>query len=548
MNHINTFVLLGIALLLLICFAFVIFAFTIFIVIRKRDLSQNQHSISRNFPVLSRVRYVSEHVSPELKQYFFEGDHEGKPFSRIDFQFIVKAAKYAKTIIAFGSKRNFEKPGFYIRNAFFAKQLTDLDADNQDIIETKKYVIDKETLISRKEHSEVGQLKPWKYTDQDAIVIGKETCRFPFTLKSPVAMSGMSYGALGDHAISALSYGLKDAGTYMNTGEGGLSPHHLKGGADIIVQIGPAKFGFRNPDGTFSWEELRKKSEIPQVKAFEIKLGQGAKIRGGHIEGSKVTPEIASIRGVEPYKTIDSPNRFEEFYDMDSMMDFIEQIRSESGKPVGIKIVIGSEETFEEFVEYMAQTNRHPDFITIDGGEGGTGATYQAMADSVGLPIKPALMIAQRVLKKYGVRDKVTLIASGKLFSPDRIAIALSMGADIVQIARGLMIAVGCIGAQKCHSNECPVGVATTDPKLQKALVIEEKRYRVTNYITTLREELFMLSAAAGLTSPRQFNEKHIVYVNKAFQVKTLSQLSKDEQHNKKYLLFHKVMSSAYPN
>ena len=227
---------------------------------RKRDLSQDQHSIKRNFPVLSRVRYVSEHVSPELKQYFFEGDHEGKPFSRIDFQFIVKAAKYAKTIIAFGSKRNFEKPGFYIRNAFFAKQLTDLEADNQDIIKTKKYVIDKETLISRKEHSEAGQLKPWKYTDQDAIVIGKETCRFPFTIKSPVAMSGMSYGALGDHAISALSYGLKDASTYMNTGEGGLSPHHLKGGADIIVQIGPAKFGFRNPDGTFSWEELRKKA------------------------------------------------------------------------------------------------------------------------------------------------------------------------------------------------------------------------------------------------------------------------------------------------
>ncbi len=530
MTHINTFVLLGIALLLLICFAFVIFAFTIFIVMRRRDLSQDQHSISRNFPVLSRVRYLSEHVSPELKQYFFEGDHEGKPFSRIDFQFIVKAGKYAKTIIAFGSKRNFEKPGFYIRNAFFAKQLTDLEADNQDLIETKKYVIDKETLISRKEHKEAGQLKPWKYTDQDAIVIGKETCRFPFTLKSPVAMSGMSYGALGDHAISTLSYGLKDANTYMNTGEGGLSPHHLKGGADIIVQIGPAKFGFRNPDGTFSWEELRKKSEIPQVKAFEIKLGQGAKIRGGHIEGSKVTPEIASIRGVEPYKTIDSPNRFEEFYDMDSMMDFIEQIRSESGKPVGIKLVVGSEETFEELAEYIAKTNRHPDFITIDGGEGGTGATYQAMADSVGLPIKPALMIAQRVLKKYGVRDKVTLIASGKLFSPDRIAVALSMGADIVQIARGLMIAVGCIGAQKCHSNECPVGVATTDPKLQKALVVDEKRYRVTNYITTLREELFMLSAAAGITTPRQLNEKHIVYVNKAFQVKTMSQLTKVEQ------------------
>lgn len=221
---------------------------------------------------------------------------------------------------------------------------------------------------------------------------------------------------------------------------------------------------------------------------------------------------------------------------MASMMDFIEHIRDVSGKPVGIKIVIGSEETFEEFVAFMAKTKRYPDFITIDGGEGDTGATYQAMADSVGLPIKPALIIAQKVLKKYGVRDKVTIIASGKLFSPDKIAIALSLRADVVQIARGLMISVGCIGAQKCHSNECPVGVATTDPKLQKALVIEEKRYRVTNYMTTLREELFMLAAAAGLTSPRQFNESHVVYVDSEYHVKTMAQVKSDEKKKEKEL------------
>lgn len=526
----SIFVTIGIGFILLMSLITIVFISVILFKIRKNDLSQTQHSIRRNFPVLARIRYLSEHIGPELRQYFFEGDHEGKPFSRIDFQFIVKAGKYAKTIIAFGSKRDFEKPGFYIRNAFFAKQINDLHADNAVLIQTRKYVEDKDTLFARHEHSEKAQLKPWRYWDQDAIIMGKDTCRTPFVIKSPVAMSGMSYGALGDHAITALSYGLKDAGTYMNTGEGGLSPHHLKGGADIIVQIGPAKFGLRNPDGSFSFEELRKKAILPQVKAFELKLGQGAKIRGGHIEGSKVTPEIAEIRGVEPYKTVDSPNRFEEFHDMDTMMDFIEQIREVSGKPVGIKLVIGSEETFEEFVSYMARTNRHPDFITIDGGEGGTGATYQAMADSVGLPIKAALMIAQRVLKKYKVREKVTLIASGKLFSPDRIAIALSMGADVVQIARGLMIAVGCIGAQKCHSNECPVGVATTNPKLQKALVIDEKRYRVTNYITTLREELYMLAAAAGLTSPRQFSEKYIVYVDQDLQVKPINQLQQEKE------------------
>lgn len=519
------FLVLGVIFLLFVAFA--LFVLFLYLILKSQDTKQEQHSIRRTFPVFARIRYLSEHISPELRQYFFDGDHEAKPFSRLDFQFIVKSAKYAKTIIAFGSKRDFDSPGFYIKNAFFAKQITDLEADNSELIQTKKYTTDKDTFFGRQEHMESSILKPWKYQDKDAIVIGKDRCREPYVLKSPVGMSGMSYGALGDHAIKALSYGLKDAGAYMNTGEGGVSPHHLEGGADIIAQIGPAKFGFRNPDGSFSWEELRKKASIPQIKAFEIKLGQGAKIRGGHIEGSKVTPEIAEIRGVEPYKTIDSPNRFEEFDDMETLLDFIEKIREETGKPVGIKIVIGGEETFEEFAKFMAETNRFPDFITIDGGEGGTGATYQSMADSVGLPIKPALMIAQKILNKYFIRDKVTIIASGKLFSPDKIAIALAMGADVVQIARGLMIAVGCIGAQKCHSNDCPVGVATTNPKLQKALVVDEKRYRVTNYITTLREELFTLSASAGLTSPRQFNEKHAVYVDNEFQVKTLKQLNK---------------------
>ncbi|MBY0121494.1 FMN-binding glutamate synthase family protein [Bacillus sp. S/N-304-OC-R1] len=530
MSTFSNIMIIGVSILFIVTLLLILTLVISVVVIKKKDMTQSQHSIRRNFPIISRIRYLSEHIGPELRQYFFEGDHEAKPFSRLDFQYIVKAGKYAKNIIAFGSKRDFDKPGFYIRNAFFAKQISDLKADNEALIPTHKYVEDKDTLFTRHEHREEAEIKPWLYTEADKIVIGENSCRHPFTIKSPIAMSGMSYGALGDRAITALSYGLKDAGAYMNTGEGGLSPHHLKGGVDIMVQIGPAKFGFRNPDGSFSYDLLREKASHPQVKAFEIKLGQGAKIRGGHIEGSKVSPEIAAIRGVEPYKTINSPNRFEEFDDMNSMMDFIEKIREVSGKPVGIKMVIGSEETFEEFAAYMAFTKRRPDFITIDGGEGGTGATYQGMADSVGLPIKPALMIAQRILKKYDVRDKVTLIASGKLFSPDRVAIALSLGADVCHIARGLMISVGCIGAQKCQSNECPVGVATTNPKLQKALVIEEKRYRVTNYMATLREELFALSAAAGLTSPRQFNEKHVVFVDQDFSVKTIEQVKKAEE------------------
>ncbi len=225
---------------------------------------------------------------------------------------------------------------------------------------------------------------------------------------------------------------------------------------------------------------------------------------------------------------MDSPICFEEFDTFDSMMDFVEKIRDVSGKPVGIKIVIGAEETFDEFALYMKESNRYPDFLSIDGGEGGSGATYKAMADSVGLPIIPSLMIANRLLRRYGIRDRMKIIASGKLFSADRIALALSLGADAVQVARGLMIAVGCILAEKCHSNQCPVGVATTDPKLQKALVVEEKRYRVTNYIVGLRDELFMLAASAQLSSPRYFSEEDIVFVNDSCQVKTMSEVQQE--------------------
>lgn len=503
----------------------------------RKDTTQKQHAIRRNYPVISRIRYFMEQIAPEIKQYILDEDHEGKPFSRIDYQQIVKMGKYARNIISFGSKRDFELPNqFYLRNAFFAKQLTDLEADNSPLVQTKVYVEEstkkrnfltkyQELFFPKNEKFVDKELKPWLYTDKDAIVIGEKTCKYPFVLKSPVGMSGMSYGALGENAIEALGLGLKDAFSFMNTGEGGLSPYHLKSGVDLIVQIGPAKFGVRNKDGTFSWEELRKKAEAKQIKAFELKLGQGAKIRGGHLEGSKVTPVIAEIRGVEPWKTIDSPNRFDEFDDFATMFDFIEKIRETTGKPVGIKLVIGGKETFEEFVQYMAKTGRFPDYIAIDGGEGGTGATYQAMADSLGLPIKPALMIAQETLIRYGMRDKVKLLASGKLFSPDKIAIALAMGADAVVIARGMMISVGCISAGVCASGHCPVGVATTDPALQKALVVEEKRYRVTNYVITLREELFALAASAGLTSPKQFSPEHVVYVDSHFQPLTLTEL-----------------------
>ncbi len=479
----------------------------------RKDDTQQQHSILRNFPLLGRVRYMTEKIGPELRQYLFESNNEGTPFSRKEFEDIVKAGKYKERLIGFGSERDFSKSGYYIRNSMFPKQREELRIDNSQKINTKVYKVDEEGLMTRKEHREESQTDPYFLTDEDAVILGEHTCRQPFKLKGLVGQSAMSYGALGDRAITALSKGLGLAGgTWMNTGEGGLSKYHLIGNPDIMMQIGPGLFGVRTPGGEFSWDEFEKKSKIEQVKAFEIKLAQGAKIRGGHIEGEKVNEEIAQIRLVEPWQTINSPNRFYEFNNYDELFQFVEKMRDKGGKPVGIKIVVGDLDSLEEMAQVMKETGMGPDFITVDGGEGGTGATYQELADAVGLPIGSALPAVDEMLVKYNVRNRVKLIASGKLITPDKVAIALAMGADLVNIARGFMISVGCIMAEKCHTNHCPAGVATTDPKLQDGLVIEEKQYRVANYVVSLREGLFNLAAAAGLDTPTKFERKHLVY------------------------------------
>ncbi|WP_040285563.1 FMN-binding glutamate synthase family protein [Sporosarcina koreensis] len=476
------------------------------------DRKQKQHAILRNYPILGRVRYMIEKVGPEFRQYLFDSDNEGKPFSREEYLHMVMPGKYLNSVIGFGSKRDFEAPGYYLRNAMFTKQNDEMRVDNDTQIETMRYQVTDEGLFSRKEHREEIKANPWLLPEEDAVVIGPE-CANPFRVRSMLGQSAMSYGALGDHAITALSKGIGMAtGAWMNTGEGGLSPHHLAGDADIIAQIGSGLFGFRTKEGEFDWDLLTEKAENPKVKAFELKLAQGAKMRGGHVEGAKVTEEIAEIRNVVPFRTINSPNRFNQFDDFPGLFDFIEKIRDHSGKPVGMKIVIGGKSEAEELAQFMQETGKGPDFISIDGAEGGSGATYQDLADSVGLPVRSALMLLDDSLRKHGVRDRVKIIASGKMTTPDKAAIALAMGADLVQIARGFMISVGCIMAQRCHTNECPAGVATTDPHLQRGLVVEEKKFRVTNYILTMREGLFRIAAAAGLDSPTKFTRSDVFY------------------------------------
>ncbi|WP_432353300.1 FMN-binding glutamate synthase family protein [Sporosarcina sp. A2] len=476
------------------------------------DRKQKQHAILRNYPILGRIRYMIEKVGPEFRQYLYDSDNEGKPFSREDYLHMVLPGKYLKSVIGFGSKRDFNAAGYYIRNSMFTKQNEEMRVDNDRKVETMRYTVDGEGLFSRREHREDVSAQPWLLPDEDAIVIGPN-CAQPFRVHSLLGQSAMSYGALGENAITALSKGIGMAtGAWMNTGEGGLSSHHLAGDADIVAQIGSGLFGFRTNEGDFDWDLLTQKAENPKVRAFELKLAQGAKMRGGHVEGSKVTEEIAAIRNVTPFKTINSPNRFHQFDDFPSMFSFIEKIRNHSGKPVGIKIVIGGISDAEELASYMKETGKGPDFISVDGSEGGSGATYQDLADSVGLPIRSALIILDDALRKYEVRHRVKIIASGKMTTPDKAAIALAMGADLVQIARGFMISVGCIMAQRCHTNECPTGVATTDPHLQRGLVVEEKKYRVTNYILTMREGLFRIAAAAGLDSPTKLERHHILY------------------------------------
>ena len=476
------------------------------------DRRQNQHAVLRAFPLLGRLRYMLEQIGPELRQYLFEGDLAGKPFSRADFLSVVFASKYLKTLISFGSKRDFEAPGWYLRNALFPTLGSDLALDQRPRLDTRRYVIEHEGLLHRDERVEDAVVAAWTLESSHVLQIGDGLAQ-PWLVRGQLGVSGMSYGALGSHAIRAIAEGVAMAtGSWINSGEGGLSAHHLVGGGDVIFQIGPGCFGVRTPEGRFDWDELRRKGELRQLRGFELKLHQGAKIRGGHLEGSKVTPEIAAMRGVTAWKSIDSPNRFTFLGNVDALFDQIAQMREATGKPVGVKIVIGGPGGADELAAAMARRGDGPDWITVDGGEGGSGATYQEMADSVGLPVRSAIIIVDDALRAHGVRSRVKLIASGKLSSADRAALALALGADLVQVARGFMIAVGCIQAQKCHTNRCPTGVATTDPKRMRALVVEEKRWRAMNFVITMRAGLASLAAAAGLESPTQFERKHAVY------------------------------------
>lgn len=484
-----------------------------------------QHSIIRAHPYLGWVRYFLEKLGPELRQYWFDSDNGSRPFSRADFLGIVFSSKYRSDLVSFGSKRDFEKPGYYISNSLFPLLNDELRVNNQEKIHAMKYKIDNEGLFTRRERLEADQVIRWLYHEEDVIVVGPDR-EIPWRLSGPFGASATSYGAVGEHYILSTGYGsMMAGGSWINTGEGGIAPEHLESGADVVAQIGPGLFGFRDQEGNFSIEEFKQKAKEPNVKAFELKFGQGAKIRGGHLEGAKVTQKVAGIRKVQVGQTINSPNRFPFLRNSIETLRFIKTLQDEGGKPVGIKVVVGHQSNLDEFYDAMNRLQIYPDFITVDGGEGGTGATFKSMADSMGLPLYPALIAVVDKAHQFGVRDKLKIFASGKLISADKIAIALGIGADAVNSARGFMIANGCIMAMQCHTGKCPAGVTTTDPKYQEALVPEEKKWRVMNYILNVRQGLFALAAACGIDTPRKFTREHIVFKDAEGNVKRLSDL-----------------------
>lgn len=536
-----------------------------------KDRGQTQHSIMRTHPLLGRLRYFFEFVGKPFRQYWFLNDKEGRPIDRDTAETIAKASKYGQTIRSFGSVKDFDKADFYISNSMFPKNIDELNVDNSKKMYTYQYKILKEGEFSRKEKRFSTEISPWLLKESDQVVIGEKSLN-PYKVRGLIGISAMSFGALSSPAVRSLAQGVAiSGGSWMNTGEGSISQYHLskmyekgdvspsseiekrifklvkekrlisnfgieekigekarkdikamvkKGilketSTDLIFQIGSGLYGARDRNSEaplFSEKEFLKNALRPEVKAIELKLAQGAKVKGGHIEAEKVTEEIAEIRGVQPFKTIESPNRFNTFHDVPTMVGFVEELKRLSEKPVGIKVVIGDESTLVDLAKYMKETGLGPDFITVDGGNGGTGATYQEMADSLGLPVYSAVAIAHKTLLEQGVRSRVVIIASGMLATADKMAIALSLGADLINVARAAMNTIGCINAMKCHTNECPVGVTSHKKELQRGIVVEEKRFRTANYLTTMRKGLFMLAASCGLDSPAEFSHENIVF------------------------------------
>ncbi|WP_462166180.1 FMN-binding glutamate synthase family protein [Pseudoalteromonas sp. GB43] len=454
---------LGIGLLVIVCFYI-------------SDVTQSKQAIRRNYPVIGRFRYFFERQGEFFRQYFFAMDREELPFNRAERSWVYRAAKNVDRTTAFGSTQSLEATGTVM---FMNCAFPTLDEDALDPSEVT--------------------LGPY--------------CQAPYTTNSLFNISGMSFGALSKPAVRALSRGAKLAGCWMNTGEGGLSPYHLEGGADIVFQIGTAKYGVRDEHGKLSTEKLKAIAEHEQVKMFEIKMSQGAKPgKGGMLPGRKVTAEIAKIRGIPEGHDSISPNGHPEIKCPADLLDMIETVRSTTGKPTGFKAVIGEytwlESLFSEINNRGIESA--PDFITIDSADGGTGAAPQPLMDSVGLPLRESLPLVVDLLKKHGLRERVKVIASGKLIVPSKVAWALALGADFIVSARGHMFSLGCIQALQCNKDTCPTGITTHNERLQRGLDVTDKAQRVANYNKFIHYGAGLIAHSCGVSSARELARQHV--------------------------------------
>ena len=459
-----------------------------------RDLTQKRHALQRNFPVIGHFRYWLETIGPELRQYIVTSNDEERPFSRDQRTWIYASSKEQNNYFGFGTDADVEhQQGLaYIKQRTFADKLPD-DQDHN-------------------------------WTLPSAKVLGGPRGRAKaFRPASVVNVSAMSFGSLSSAAITALNKGAATAGCLHNTGEGSISPYH-RNGADLVVQIGTAYFGCRDEDGNFSLERLKEMVASAPVKALEIKLSQGAKPGlGGLLPAAKVTEEIAQIRGIPAGKDCASPSRHTAFCDVDSMLDFVELLAAETGLPVGIKSAVGDLSFWDELARLMARGDRGVDFITVDGGEGGTGAAPLIFADSVSVPYRMGFSRVYGRFAELGLTDDVTFIGSAKLGLPDNAVVAFALGADMINVAREAMLSIGCIQAQKCHTDHCPTGVATQNPWLVRGLDPELKANRCAIYLRTMRKELTRLSAAVGVAHPALITTADVDIFNGDYEARSLA-------------------------
>ncbi|WP_317931479.1 FMN-binding glutamate synthase family protein [Halioxenophilus sp. WMMB6] len=445
------------------------------------DTHQKKHTVRRNYPVIGRFRYFFEYLGEFFRQYFFAQDREELPFNRAQRSWVYRAAKNIDSTIAFGSTRPLNQPG----DVLFLNCLFPTIAQD--------------------------------HVPPAPVVIGEGYARFPYAAQSFFNISGMSFGALSQPAVRALSRGAAKAGIWMNTGEGGLSPYHLEGGCDLIFQLGTAKYGVQDNEGRLDEQKLLAVSAHEQVKMFEIKLSQGAKPgKGGMLPGAKVTAEIARIRSIPEGQDSISPNGHVDIRSLDQLLDMVHRIRELTGKPTGMKLVLGSADWLDEICLKIHERGWQyaPDFITLDSADGGTGAAPQSLMDFMGLPIAASLPVIADKLVEYGLKQRIRLIVSGKLINPGKVAWALAMGADFVVSARGFLFSLGCIQALQCNKNTCPTGITTHDKDLQRGLDPQEKSERVYHYATTMVKEVGVLAHSCGVTDPRSLNRHHLQIIN----------------------------------